>query len=117
MHEPDGPPDAHAADRTEDESHQYEEERVFLDVAQQLAVVVAVGAAFSEHEEEAPADGKVRNEDVQDGDDADQDTAADHGWVPDREIHRVGTSASDQLARSARGTADTVALSRRSRRI
>ena len=72
MDEPDREPDADAGDGAEHERQQDEEPAVPADPKQQACIPFAPGLALGQHEEEPAADREVRNEDVDDRHERDQ---------------------------------------------
>ena len=91
MSEADGEPDAHAADGAEDGGEDEEELGVTVQlmkpVGAELAFRHAHGLALGHRKIKPAADGKLRDHDVEDGDDADHPARAENGNVPEWIVH------------------------------
>jgi len=82
--EANGEPDPHTCDGAEDQGHQQKKATVTSYKGQLLVVPVATGMYFRDHQPQTTSNGKVRDEDVQDGHDGDQHTATGRqlpNWV------------------------------------
>jgi len=82
-----GEPDADTGHGPGDHGHQQEKFGMPADIFNNGRVVFAVSFELSQDQEEAAADSKMGDVDVEDGDQGDQQAAAEDIKVPDRIIH------------------------------
>jgi hypothetical protein len=91
VREADGKPDSHAADGAEDGGEDEKEFRVDGQLCEpgvaQRACGHAHGFALGKRQIKAAAHGKLRNHDVEDGDDADHPARAENWNVPEWIVH------------------------------
>lgn len=86
--EADCEPDAHAGQGAQHQREQDEEAGVEANVVNDALVPFAVALHLRKHQEEAAADGELRDEDVDDGHPGDEQPAAEEGEFPNRVVHR-----------------------------
>lgn len=85
----DDKPDSHSGDRSEDHGDEKEEAGVAPGEFKDTGVVLAQSLFFGGYQINAGADGKVGDEDVEDGDQGDEQAAAGVRQVPDRIVHNI----------------------------
>ena len=87
LREADGEPDAHAGDGAEDAGEDEEELGVADQLGEPVGASFAQGLALGQRQIEAAAHGKLRDHDVEDGDDADHPARAEIRNVPEWIVH------------------------------